>query len=265
MRLIATTAVAAGVVNAPALAQTVPVEITVENLAPANGVAFAPFRFGFSNGTFDSFDDGQEAFLLGEPDVASAPITSIAEGGSGDTWFPAFQAAEPDANLGSILGPTIPPILPGQSGSTVIDVDLSNPFLIFGSMVVPSNDHFIGNDDPKGLRVLNPDGTLALSGFSQFGRSIWDNGSEAEIAENAAFLQVGTNAQRVDENGVVEFDFDGLSTFDGLTTSPGYNFDFSTLSADGEILRVSFAIVPEPATAGLALVAAPVLLRRRRG
>jgi hypothetical protein len=88
--------------------QTDQIRITVENLAPANSFALAPFRFGFDNGTFDSFDNNQTAFLLGAPSIAEAPIVTIAEGGSGSTWFPAFGAAEPNANLGSLFGPTIP-------------------------------------------------------------------------------------------------------------------------------------------------------------
>ncbi len=260
--LSATLAASLGAIASSA-AQTVPIEITVTNTAPANGVSFAPFRFGFSNGTFDAFDEGQSAFLLGASDIADAPITSVAEGGSASTWFPAFADAEPNANLGSVTGPT-GPFTPGSTGSTVINVDVNNPFLIFGSMVVPSNDHFIGNDNPQGLRVLDPNGTLNITSFSQFGSSIWDNGSETENPNNAAFLEVGTNALREDENGVVEFNFSDLVAFDGLTTAAGYDFDFSTLSAGGEILTVSFAIVPEPTTLALGAFAAPMLLRRRR-
>lgn len=70
---------------AGASAQPVELRVTVRNLAPANSVAFAPLRAGFHNGTFDAFNNGQAAFLLGEPTVASAPITTIAEGGSGST------------------------------------------------------------------------------------------------------------------------------------------------------------------------------------
>lgn len=254
-----------------ATAETVSIRVTVENLAPENSVALAPVRFGFGNGTFDSFDVGQAAFTTPEfPTIAEAPIVTIAEGGSGSSWFPAFEAAEPDANLGSVLGTSGnagPPFTPGEVGSTVIEVDLSNPYFTFGTMVVPSNDFFLGNDSPTAYRVLDDNGDLLLTSFTQTASDVWDAGSEQEIAENAAFLEVGTNSQRVDENGTVEFNFAELSVFDGLTTAEGYVFDADTLAADTELLRVSFeVVVPEPATAALALPGAlgAAFLRRRR-
>jgi hypothetical protein len=90
-------------VSASVHANPVLVEVRVENLAPTNSVAFAGLRFGFHNGTFDSFNEGQSVFLLGQPTVATAPIISIAEGGTASTWFPAFAAAEPNATFGSVL------------------------------------------------------------------------------------------------------------------------------------------------------------------
>lgn len=232
----------------------VQVRVTVENLAPANSIALAPFRFGFGNGTFDSFDDNQTAFLLGAASIAEAPIVTIAEGGSGANWFPAFQTAEPNADLGSILGPTIPPILPGQMSSAVIEVDPTNRFFTFGTMVVPSNDHFLGNANPIAFEVLDADGNLALTSFTEDASRIWDAGSETENPANAAFLVGGINDQRENENLPVTFNFADLLAFNGLTTAAGYVFDSSLLSANTPILRVSFQAVPEPSTATLVLL-----------
>ena len=72
-------------------ASAVEIEVTVENLAPMNSITFAPLRIGFNNGSYDSFDNGA---------TAGQPIISIAEGGSGADWFPAFGAADPTAVLG---------------------------------------------------------------------------------------------------------------------------------------------------------------------
>lgn len=244
-------------------AQTVPIEITVENLAPANSVSFAPLRFGFGNGTFDAFDAGQMAFLLGFPTIAEAPIVTIAEGGSGANWFPAFASAEPNANLGSVAGPG-GPFLPGGVNSAIFDVDTSNRYFTFGSMVVPSNDHFVGNDNPAGLEVFDANGNLVLTSIVQRARDIWDAGSETQNPANAAFLVVGNNDLREDENEVVRFDFAGLSTFNGLTTAAGYVFDSTLLSADTDVLRISFAVVPEPGIAAAGLMIAGTLLWRRQ-
>ena len=87
---LAATALAVALAT-PAGAATVRVTVTVRNLAPANSISFAPLRVGFNKGTFDAFDEG------GTP---TAPIISIAEGGSGSDWFPAFAAADPTATAG---------------------------------------------------------------------------------------------------------------------------------------------------------------------
>jgi hypothetical protein len=246
--------------------QTVPIRVTVENLAPANSISLAPFRFGFGNGTFDSFDNNQPAFLLGAANIADAPIVSIAEGGSGSTWFPAFQSAEPNADLGSVLGPMIDPFLPGQSNSAVFEVDRANRFFTFGTMVVPSNDHFLGNANPIAFEVLDASGNLVLTSITEDASRIWDAGSETENPANAAFLVSGVNAQRENENLPVTFNFVDLSAFNGLTTAAGYVFNSSLLSANTPVLRISFAIVPEPTAFLLAALGAFGLmtLRRRR-
>jgi hypothetical protein len=233
----------------PALA--VDVRVTVENLAPQNSVSLAPFRFGFGSGTFDAFNNNEAAFLLGFPTIADAPIVTVAEGGSGSNWFPAFAAAEPNANLGSVLGPG-GPFLPGQANSAVISVDPSNRFFTFGTMVVPSNDHFLGNANPLAFEVFDAGGNLILNQFTENASRIWDAGSETENPLNAAFLAVGTNANRENENGVVTFNFTDLAAFNGLQTAPGYTFNSNLLAADTPVLRVSFAVVPEPATIALA-------------
>jgi hypothetical protein len=265
-RYLGVASVMAASVLAPAgAARAVLVQVTVENLAPANSVALAPFRFGFGNGSFDSFDNNQPAFLLGAGSIANAPIVTIAEGGSGSNWFPAFLAAEPNADLGSVLGPSIPPILPGQTSSVVLDVDPTNRFFTFGTMVVPSNDHFLGNATPTAFEVLDINGNLALTSFTENANRIWDAGSETENPANAAFLVGGNNDLRVDEDQPVTFNFADLSAFNGLTTAAGYVFNSSLLSANTPVLRVSFAVVPEPSTAFLAILgAAGVVLRRRR-
>lgn len=237
------------VATSPTLA--VDVRVTVENLAPQNSVSLAPFRFGFGNGTFDAFNNNETAFLLGFPAIADAPIVTIAEGGSGSNWFPAFAAAEPNADLGSVLGPG-GPLLPGQANSTVVSVDPSNRFFTFGTMVVPSNDHFLGNANPLAIEVFDAGGNLILCEFTENASRIWDAGSETENPLNAAFLAVGTNANRENENGVVEFNFSDLVAFNGLQTAPGYIFNSGLLASDTPVLKVSFAVVPEPASIALA-------------
>lgn len=250
---------------APATAQSVEIQVTVENLAPANGVTFAPLRVGFHNGTFDAFNNGEAAFLLGEPDIASAPIVSIAEGGSGSTWFPAFQAADPTATLGSVLPNPAGPLTPGGAGSATftIDTDL-NQFFTFAAMVVPSNDLFIGNDSATQYRLFDDNGNLLINEIIQTGNSIWNAGSEIADPAGGAFVVGGDNSLRTNENGVVSFDFSELAAFDGLETPAGYFYDNSLLTGGSEIYRISFAVVPAPSVLASVGVAGLLAARRRR-
>lgn len=242
---------------APADATVVRVKVTVQNLAPDNSISFAPLRFGFHNGTFDSFDNGE---------TATAPIISVAEGGSGADWFPAFAAAEPGAVLGSVGG-ALTPGASAMSGYFRVDT-AANPFFTFASMVVPSNDHFIGNDNPMRYRLFDASGKLLISQIDQQARQIWDAGSEVTDPLAAAFLQVGNNDLRTEENGVVRFDFAELLAYNGLTTAAGYVFD-SNLVGDTAVYRISFnSVVPEPASwammiAGFGLVGAAVRRKQR--
>jgi hypothetical protein len=248
---IALVAAAAGT----AAAAPVQIQVTVENLAPTNSVSFAPLRLAFNNGSYDSFNNGQ---------AATAPIISIAEGGSGADWFPAFMAADPTATLGTVVPDPAGPLLPGQTGTAVFDVDSSiNQFFTFGAMVVPSNDYFIGNDSPTQYRILDADGNLLISSITQRGRDIWDAGSELDGPFGAAFLVGSNNDDRIAQNGVVSFDFEGLDVFNGLETAAGYTFD-RQFGADDAVYRISFAVVPAPGVVGTLGLAGLVAARRRR-
>ena len=240
-----------------ASAAFVNVTVTIQNVSPVNSTSFAPLRLGFHNGTFDAFNAGSMQSAL-------APITTIAEGGSGSTWFPAFRAAEPNAVLGSVGGA----LLPGQTASNTFLVDPAvNPFFTFATMVIPSNDLFLGNDAP--IRLFDANGNLLIGQIDQFGRSVWDNGSELPIPANAAFLIGSNNDARVDQNGVVSFSFSELNNYHGLTTAAGHTFN-NSLTANTPVYRITFTAqaVPEPASVVLmalgALGAAATQRFRRR-
>ncbi len=213
----------------------VKVRVTIENLAPVNSVSFAPLRVAFSQGIYDSFNEGE---------IASPAIISIAEGGSGSAFFPAFMAAEPAAVLGTILPNPAGPLLPGGTG--VADFTLNpatNRYFTFGSMVVPSNDYFIGNDSPTEYLILDANGEVIPTTILERATDIWDAGSELDGIFGAAFLMGSSNDDHLDENGVVGFDFADLSIFNGSTTAVGYVFD-SQLTSRTDVYRITIAAAP---------------------
>jgi MYXO-CTERM domain-containing protein len=224
-------------------------------VAPVNSVSFAPLRVGFHAGTYDAFNSGQPA---------GDAIISVAEGGTGSAWFPAFAADDPTAVLGTVGAG---PLRPGESAVATFRVDTrANPFFTFANMVLPSNDLFLGNDSPTAFRLFAPDGTLAVATIRQRAGQIWDAGSELPIPANAAFVVGGDNDLRESQGGVVAFDRSELAAFDGRATGGGYVYDDARLAGDPAVFEIGFqaAVVPAPPAAVLGLVAVAGLAARRR-
>lgn len=239
-----------------AQAQERMVTVTITNLARASSISFAPTHLGFHRGAFDAFN-------IGNP--AAPGIVSVAEGGAGGQWQADFAAADPTATRGIIGGA----LTPGQSRSQSFIVNAGmNRFFTFASMVIPSNDFFIGNDNPRGFQLFDDAGNLMINSITQTAGQIWDAGSESFSIGGAAFLVNGVNAVRTPQNGVVSFNFAELMGFDGEMTAAGYAFS-SGLAANDAIYRIDFAssVVPEPATyvlVGSGLMMLGVIARRKR-
>lgn len=255
MKSVSVAAVSLALFAGAAAAGPVQIQVTVENLAPANSITFAPLRVGFHRGIYDAFDEGE---------APTQAIISIAEGGSGSAWFPDFAAADPTATLGSVVSDPAGPLLPGATATAVFDLDpVNNRFFTFASMVVPSNDYFIGNDSATQYELLDESGNLLIDSITQFGRDVWDAGSEVDGPFGAAFLPGSINDDRIPSFGTVEFDFEGLDVFNGLETAAGYIFD-RQFGADDGIYRISFAVVPTPGSAGVLVFGGLLAARRRR-
>lgn len=259
MRMILGPAIVLAASAGIAAAQPVQLQVTVENLSSGNAVALSPFTVGFHDGTFDAFDAGSSA---------GAGIQNVAEFGDGSQYLADFAAQQPNGVSGTIIattnsfGPGI--YLPGGAGSMVFTIDPSvNRFFSFGSMVVPSNDRFLGNDGGMDVELFDAGGNFVGQTLTLTGGDIWDAGTEVDGLFGAAFI-VGQNAgDHVDQNGVVSHNWD-FSAYAGAATPAGYNFvDLPTEM--GGVARISFAVVPAPGAAallGLAGLGAGV--RRRR-
>ncbi len=241
----AITVMAAGAANATTI------DITFNN---TNGFGFlvTPVYTGLHSGQFDAFNEGEAASTgveqIAELPVPPQPVNLIA---------PERLAVEPESQGGFILGPG-GPILDGQSGTVSIDVadPTTNQFATFLAMFVPSNDTFLGNDDPMAYQVFDAQGNVIEQTIEITGQSIWDAGTEI----NQLFGSAGVMGQDINlgdtEDGVVtrliDIDdgqggdgFDALEALFGLTGAGSITADTVLFTIDIE--AGAPAAVPLPA------------------
>ena len=171
---------ALAIVSATTPAHADQIRITVTNDQPGGGFALAPVWFGVHNGSFDLFNSGS---------AASSQLETLAELGNTAAVTSLFAGNGAQTTLAS--GGALPQFLPGQSASTVLAV--ANPsvdrYLSFAGMVVPSNDFFMGNDNPLAHPIFDAAGHFNGPVTIQvFGANVWDAGTEVDnIAFGAAF------------------------------------------------------------------------------
>jgi Ca2+-binding RTX toxin-like protein len=170
------------------------VRITVDNLAPANGTFLTPFWFGFHDGGFDQLDAGSAASMgierLAEDGVFTVLGGELFASGAGTVATAVFGAGGP--------------IAVGEQASRLLVLDpdaLSSQFVSYASMIIPSNDAFVANDDPLEHRIFDTNGDFLGADFTVLGSEVWDAGTEVntEIPEETAFF-----GQTVPDTGVVE-------------------------------------------------------------
>ncbi|OZH53873.1 hypothetical protein AFK68_14685 [Hydrocoleum sp. CS-953] len=215
-------------------------KVTVENIAPTQGFFFSPLWVGFHNGNFDTFDldvAAPEYLEALAEDANTAPITAaFANSGAGQT-----QA--------TILGPTGPfqVLTSGDTASMIFELDGSldsSRYFSYAAMGLPSNDAFIANENPFGIKIFDDDGSFLGADFIVTGDRVWDAGTEVndEIPANTAALAQAAPNTGVDENGVVTFHPGFLPGGNILAAAP--NGDFTTPGY--EIARITVESVPEP-------------------
>ncbi len=234
---------------APSAAPAGFVRISVTNNQPAGGFAITPVWFGLHDGTFNLFTPGA---------AASPSLRTVAELGDTGPLMTAFGGTGPQTTLAS--GGAVPPLLPGNSNS--VDLNVTNPsvtrYLSFASMVVPSNDLFLGNSNPLAFPIFNaagaPTGPLTIQ---VFGRMVWDAGTEVNnIADGPAFVNGIDATLGARENGTVHLFFSDpnagsyLSSINGVSTPGG---TISRLFGPNDLIAtIQVVPVPEPSSLALA-------------
>ncbi|MCV6594727.1 MAG: VPLPA-CTERM sorting domain-containing protein [Silicimonas sp.] len=238
---------AAGLLVSTALAgaaSAAVVQVTITNNQASDAVYLTPLLSVFHDGSFDSFDLGR---------AASASVEALAEEGN-----PALVAADAQAagaTTGVVFGPAgfagAPVLDPGETASIRLDVDPSDGrYFSFLSMVIPSNDIFIGNDNPLAYRVFDADGKFTgLGPISVYANDAWDAGTEVNNGQGAPFNTAGGTSTEVD--GVITQASDSLFFLNGQDTVAGTTISLPT--GANLLATIEVSQVPLPAGAPLLL------------
>ena len=129
--------------------------ISVRNNAPEGGFNLTPVFTTVHDGTFDAFTEGQPA---------SPGMERLAELGAVSELSRERLAADPDSAVGvaAKAGIGLLPIGPGEFGNTTLLVKdpTEQRFFTYLSMLVPTNDTFLGNDDPLAYEIFSSDGSF---------------------------------------------------------------------------------------------------------
>ena len=176
------------------------IEITLTNLQEGDGALLTPVFVATQNGVYDFFDVGG---------TASASLESLAEDGATGARIAEALAS---GGVGQAVATANGPIAPGESRTITLFADPTDPntqFLSYATMVIPSNDAFIGNDDPTQFDLFDDDGNLITrtgsNAFVVTGDEVLDAGTEVndEVPANTAALAQSSPNTGVTEGGLI--------------------------------------------------------------
>lgn len=159
--------------------------VTVENLAPEGGAFFTPVWVGLHDGSFNLFDPGG---------LASEGLERLAEDGDASVLradFAGATGAGMDAMVTAPEGFAGAPVFdPGDKAYVMLTaMPGKTRYLSFASMVIPSNDAFIGNHKPMAIEIYDTDGQFkGKQIITILGSMVWDAGTELNTEMDAAFI-----------------------------------------------------------------------------
>ncbi len=227
------------------------VQITVENLQPADGFFFTPMWTGLHAGDFDLFNAGERA---------SEGLEILAETGNTAPLSDEFEAR---GRLQTTVGDG--PIGPGATITDSIEIinPAAYPYVSFSSMIIPSNDGFFGNGNPTAYPIFDENG--AFTGpvtIDIYGEDIYDSGTEVNTGSGAAGFSLGFDGEGSgestdDPNGTVQIHPDRFENLVGLHTAAGtiIGSDGSGfLDADEAVARITIDVVAAPTFEGAVYV-----------
>ncbi len=234
---------------ASSLVLAIPVQVTIQNLAPGDGVFLTPLWVGFHDGNFDLYDRGTGVGASGLP----PGLESLVEDGDTSSISNDFAGSASGANGGidgTIIGPNglAGPIDPQEVvTSQPFNVQPGdNQYFSYASMVIPSNDAFIANGNPLIHELFDGNGNFVGADFFVLGAQVLDAGTEVndELPVNTAFLGQMAPNTGVTEFGTVEFHPGFVQGGNILQAFPGGDFTQSGY----QVARISVSAVPEPST-----------------
>lgn len=218
--------------------------VTFENLSELGGLAQTPVFVGVHNGNFEVARAGGVASDFGGLEL-------IAEDGDPSELVARFES-ETGNDATVIFAPDgfagAPVFEPGESVLEAFDVSdpQRNRFFSFASMVIPSNDAFIANLDPRGIELFDRSGNFTgARTITLYGQDIWDAGTEVnQVGGGAAYSTEGGTS--VDEGGVIRR-HDGLDEFIGTGVPTGtLGQAFGNMTPIG---RITISLADAPADA----------------
>ena len=224
---IAIPLVMAALLAVPANASTL--RITISNDASSAGFALTPVYAAFHNGDFDSYNVGE---------AASPGLEQLAEVGNfGPVRDERIAATTGNGNpsTGAVFSSFTPggdrrPLFGGESAT--VDVEITNRstqrFFSFLSMVIPTNDLFIGNGNPLAFELFDDLGNFTGDRtITVTGAAIRDAGTEVnDRTTGVAFAAGQDGAAGATEGGVViENGYAELIRYVGLDTVAGFTID----------------------------------------
>ena len=252
----------AGVLGVVAAATADDITVTIENTQADGGFAFTPFWLGFHDGSFNMFNSGEMAGnFMG--------VEALAELGDTTPISDRFANQAPAGVQTTLVQPDAAPVFtPGESASASFSLDaVDNRYFNYGSMVVPTNDLFVGNGNALELFDDNGDFVGPLT-IELYGSNVYDAGTEVNnILDGGAFVQGVDGTAGEAEGGVIRLFFDDpaapdyLNSILGVTTADGGTI--TTTFGEATLLgRIS--IVPAPGAAALFGLGLLTGRRRRR-